>query len=315
MNTSDNALEFENVAKTYEGNVEALSSISFNVRPGEIFALLGPNGAGKSTLIHILTGIVQKTSGRVCVMGSDIDTDTINAKRKIGLVPQELSFDPFFTSRELLSLTRGYFGLAPDKEYEEELLDIFALTPHANKKARHLSGGMRRRLLIARALVHKPEVLILDEPTAGVDVDLRQNLWKAVRNFKAQGTTILLTTHYIEEAEDLSDRTCILSHGRVLALDDTQKLIDQMGRDRTLEITLNQKLESIPDELKPWKPRLKGNSICLSYAAGKVGDLLAQVSGRGWSIDDIKIHKDDLEDVFLKLTREHDEVVAGNGSE
>lgn len=297
------AISFEAVRKIYEPDVEALSEVTFDIREGEIFALLGPNGAGKSTLIHILVGLAEKTSGRISVFGKDQEEDPIGVKRSLGFVPQELGFDPFFTPLELLQLTRGYYGLAPDPEYINQLLDIFSLTPEKNKKTRQLSGGMRRRLLVARALVHRPPVLLLDEPTAGVDVELRQSLWDTVLRLREEGTTILLTTHYLEEAEDYSDRTCIISHGKVLALDDTRSMIDKLGRDRVLEVRMAREIDRVPEALAAYNARISGASLFLTYQPGEAGELIKRLAHLELGIEDLRVETDDLEDVFLQLTR------------
>lgn len=300
------AVEFQNVEKVYEGGVRALDGVTFSIPRGEVFALLGPNGAGKSTLIHILAGIARKTAGRVTVLGFDLDREGLEVKRRLGFVPQEIAFDPFFTPRELLALTSGYFGLKPDRAWIDALLATFALSDKADVKARKLSGGMRRRLLIAKALVHKPAILLLDEPTAGVDVELRQALWDTVRKLTEGGTTILLTTHYIEEAEEMAKTTCILSRGRLVAYDATEALVEKMGRDRQIELRLAAPLAAPPEALARYRPALEraGTRLRLSYAPGEAGRLLEVVAGLGLSIDDVRVYTDDLEDVFLRLTRE-----------
>ncbi|RMH56800.1 MAG: ABC transporter ATP-binding protein [Candidatus Hydrogenedentota bacterium] len=298
------AVEFREVTKVYAQGTRAVDNVTFSIHRGEIFSLLGPNGAGKTTLIQILSGIVEKTAGKVFVEGVDLDRDPYDIRRRLGYVPQEIAFDPFFTPREILRLTRGYFGLPPDQAYCEELLRTFALAEKGDEKARQLSGGMRRRLLIARALVHRPTVLLLDEPTAGVDVELRRSLWETVRRLKESGTTILLTTHYLEEAEELSDRTCILSEGHILALDETDLLVEKMGRDRVIELFLEDLPHSIPEILVPYRPRVANGRLYLSYAPGEAGRVLKIIAGSDLRVRDLRVHTDDLEDIFLRLTRE-----------
>src|SRR5206468_268932 len=219
------AIRIESLCKTYAGGKQALNDVSFDVPRGQIFGLLGPNGAGKSTLINILAGLVVKTSGRVNIWGFDIDEHPRNAKRSIGVVPQEIIFDPCSTPRETREIQAGRYGIPPAERQSDGLLAAMHLTDKANAYARTLSGGMKRRLLVAKAMVHSPPILVLDEPTAGVDVELRQQLWKYVRSLNAQGVTIVLTTHYLEEAEELCDRIAIINHGRLIANDTTRTLV------------------------------------------------------------------------------------------
>ena len=225
------AIRIESLSKTYSSKgtepKRALNEVSFDVPRGQIFGLLGPNGAGKSTLINILAGLVVKTGGKVTIWGFDIDEHPRNAKRSIGVVPQEIIFDPFFTPRETLEIQAGLYGIAATKRKSDELLAAMHLTDKANAYSRTLSGGMKRRLLVAKAMVHSPPILVLDEPTAGVDVELRRQLWDYVRQLHAQGVTIVLTTHYLEEAEELCDRIAIIHHGRVIANEPTRELVSK----------------------------------------------------------------------------------------
>jgi len=223
------AIRIESISKTYVAKgmepKRALNDVSFDVPRGQIFGLLGPNGAGKSTLINILAGLVVKSSGKASIWGFDIDEHPRNAKRSIGIVPQEILFDPFFTPKEALEIQAGLYGIAPEHRKTDELLAAMHLTDKANAYSRTLSGGMKRRLLVAKAMVHSPPILVLDEPTAGVDIELRRQLWDYVRKLNAEGVTVVLTTHYLEEAEELCDRIAIINHGRVVANEPTRQLV------------------------------------------------------------------------------------------
>ena len=232
----DPAIRIESLSKIYAAKgaepKRALDNVSFDVPRGQIFGLLGPNGAGKSTLINILAGLVVKTGGKITIWGFDIDQHPRNAKRSIGVVPQEIIFDPFFTPRETLEIQAGLYGIAPQDRKSDELLAAMHLTDKAHAYARTLSGGMKRRLLVAKAMAHSPPILVLDEPTAGVDVELRRQLWDYVRKLNAQGVTIVLTTHYLEEAEQLCDRIAIIHHGRVIANEPTRELVPRRRKKR-----------------------------------------------------------------------------------
>src|SRR5438309_3801031 len=240
------AIRIESLSKTYAGGKRALDKVSFDVPRGQIFGLLGPNGAGKSTLINILAGLVVKTSGDVTIWGFDIDEHPRNSKRSIGVVPQEIIFDPFFTPRETLEIQAGLYGIAPKARHSDELLAAMHLTDKANAYSRTLSGGMKRRLLVAKAMVHSPPILVLDEPTAGVDVQLRQQLWAYVRHLNEQGVTIVLTTHYLEEAENLCDRIAIINHGRLIANEATRTLVG-MAQEKAVEVTVDRDIVHAPD--------------------------------------------------------------------
>ena len=237
------AIRIEALSKTYEGGKLALNEVSFDVPRGQIFGLLGPNGAGKSTLINILAGLVVKTGGKVVIWGFDIDKHPRNSKRSIGVVPQEIIFDPFFTPRETLEIQAGLYGVPAADRKSDELLAAMHLTDKANAYSRTLSGGMKRRLLVAKAMVHSPPILVLDEPTAGVDVELRRQLWDYVRRLNAEGVTIVLTTHYLEEAEQLCDRIAIIHHGRVIANEPTRELVSR-AQEKAVVVTFDKDIAS-----------------------------------------------------------------------
>ncbi len=295
-----NALE-----KTYAGGKRALDGVTFDVPRGEIFGLLGPNGAGKSTIINILSGMVQKTGGSACVWGFDIDEHPRNAKASIGIVPQEILFDPFFTPFEALELQAGLYGVPKPKRRSMELLRAVRLDDKANAYSRTLSGGMKRRLLVAKAMVHSPPVLVLDEPTAGVDIELRQQLWAYVRELNAQGVTIVLTTHYLEEAEELCDRIAIINHGQLIANKPTRELVG-MALEKIVEVTVDRDLTEAPVSPVFENVVLKGErvlAITYSKAKANAGDVLAAVGAAGLGIVDVSTREADLENVFLNLTR------------
>ncbi|MEO0501668.1 MAG: ABC transporter ATP-binding protein [Pseudomonadota bacterium] len=303
---SEAAIEIRNVEKTYSDGKRALKGVSFDVPRGQIFGLLGPNGAGKSTLINILAGLVNKTGGTASIWGFDIDRDRKNAKRAIGIVPQEVLFDAFFTPLEALELQAGMYGIAPKDRRSMEILRALRLEDKAKAYSRTLSGGMKRRLLIGKALVHNPPILILDEPTAGVDIELRQQLWDYVRELHAQGTTIVLTTHYLEEAEELCDRIAIINHGEVIANDDTATLL-ATAREKCLIAIVDRDLDAVPDGLPVQKAELVGTrELVLTYDRSEVGAgaLLAALSERGLGVEDVSTREADLEDVFLHLTQQ-----------
>ena len=303
------AIVIDNLVKRYapsggdEGKL-ALAGVSFDVPQGGIFGLLGPNGAGKSTLISILAGMVLKTSGTAKVWGFDIDHDMRNAKRSIGIVPQEIVFDPFFTPFEVLENTAGLWGVAKPLRRSMELLRAVHLEDKARAYSRTLSGGMRRRLLIAKALVHQPPVLVLDEPTAGVDVDLRRQLWELVEEMNAQGVTVVLTTHYLEEAEALCDRIAIINHGQVIANKPTRELVD-MAREKIVVLTLDRDIAAPPMAHAFLKSTKTGDRVLeVTYNKDKTnaGEVMALVQAQGFAIVDVTTREADLEDVFVSLT-------------
>ena len=298
----DAAIDIRGLEKTYASGKVALSAIDLRIPRGSIFGLLGPNGAGKSTTINILAGLVNKTGGTARVWGFDIDEHPRNAKRAIGIVPQELVFDAFFTPFETLEITAGLFGVPPRARRTMELLRAVRLEDKAHAYARTLSGGMKRRLLVAKALVHNPPVLVLDEPTAGVDIELRALLWDYVRELNAGGTTIVLTTHYLEEAENLCEQIAIIDKGRVVANADTKSLVASAG-DKKLVVTVDTDLARVPDGL-PERTSMQGRTLTITYdkRQSSAGAVLASVTGAGLTIVDVSTKEADLEDVFLSLT-------------
>ena len=298
------AISFQSVSKIYPAarnqtspGLKALDNVSFDIQPGEFFGLLGPNGAGKTTLISILAGLSRASSGTVKVHGSDVVTDYANARRKLGIVPQELVFDPFFTVREALRIQSGYFGIRKNDDWIDELLASLGLADKAHANMRQLSGGMKRRMLVAQALVHKPPVIVLDEPTAGVDVELRQTLWQFIAKLNRQGSTILLTTHYLEEAEALCSRLAMLKQGRVVALASTSELLKAASSN-----VLRFKIDSeLPAHLAE-KARITGRIMQFpAHNAQEIEHYLAAVRQAGLVAEDVEIRKADLEDVFLEV--------------
>jgi ABC-2 type transport system ATP-binding protein len=284
---------------------EALQHVDLAIPRGSLFGLLGPNGAGKSTLINILAQLVLKTAGQVSVWGFDLDRSPRDVASAIGVVPQELNIDPFFTPRELLELQAGLYGVPRAERRTSEILQALGLADRAEAYARTLSGGMRRRLLIAKALVHTPPVLVLDEPTAGVDVELRQQLWNYVRDLNAKGVTVLLTTHYLEEAEQLCDRIAIINHGRVIACDTTIALLRRLDA-KELSIIVDHDLAGIPASLRSFDAMLKDSRrLVVRYQPSRtrVAEILNAVQEAGLEIVDLSTLEADLEDLFLQLTR------------
>ena len=282
----------------------ALKGVSFDVPQGQIFGLLGPNGAGKSTLINILAGLVMKTGGSADIWGFDIDQDSRNAKRSIGIVPQEVVFDPFFTPFEVLENQAGLYGVPKAARRSLELLGQVHLADKADAYSRTLSGGMKRRLLIAKALVHTPPVIVLDEPTAGVDVELRRQLWELVSDLNAHGVTVVLTTHYLEEAEELCDRIAIINNGQLIANKPTRELV-AMGREKVLVVTLDKDVGTAPTHTAFHKCELTGErtlEITYNMDRTNAGEVLALVQGLGFGIVDVTTREADLEDVFVSLT-------------
>ena len=306
MATADPAIRIESLTKVYEGGKLALDEVSFDVPRGQIFGLLGPNGAGKSTLINILAGLVTKTGGKAVIWGFDIDEHPRNAKRSIGVVPQEIIFDPFFTPRETLEIQAGLYGIARADRQSDALLAAMHLTDKANAYSRTLSGGMKRRLLVAKAMVHSPPILVLDEPTAGVDVELRRQLWDYVRSLNAQGVTVVLTTHYLEEAEELCDRIAIINHGKVIANEPTRDLLAK-AQEKAVVVTIDRDLDHVPanncfDNIVLVDER----TLEITYRKDKVnaGQVLGALTADGLGIVDVSTRDPDLEDVFLSLVAE-----------
>ena len=307
--TPDAAIETTGLEKTYAASkrtapMHALKGVDLKVPRGSFFALLGPNGAGKSTLINILAGLVVKSAGSATVWGYDIEAEMRGARRSIGVVPQELNIDPFFTPREMLDTQAGLYGIPTSHRKTQEVLEAVGLEDKANAYARSLSGGMRRRLLVGKAMVHSPPVLILDEPSAGVDVDLRRQLWTHVKSMNAAGTTVLLTTHYLEEAEALCDTIAIINHGRLIACEPTAQLLGQLDSKQML-ITVDRDLADVPSEMAAFATELEGTRrLCISFPPSRVhaGQVLTAVGDAGLGIADVITREADLEDIFLKLT-------------
>jgi ABC-2 type transport system ATP-binding protein len=294
------AIRFNNVSKTYagaRGNVQALNGVSFDIQQGEFFGLLGPNGAGKTTLISILAGLSRASSGQVSVMGHDVVADYAAARQSLGIVPQELVFDPFFSVVETLRIQSGYFGVKNNQAWIDEVLAELGLADKASANMRQLSGGMKRRVLVAQALVHRPPVIVLDEPTAGVDVELRQTLWRFVARLNREGHTVLLTTHYLEEAEALCGRIGMLKGGKLVALDSTAALL--AGRASTmLRFKTDQ---ALPPQLLD-QARITGRIVQLkAQDAAQVELHLAALRAAGVQVEDLTIGRADLEDVFLEI--------------
>ncbi len=306
----DAAIAIDSLCKTYKGGHRALDDVTVHVPQGQIFGLLGPNGAGKSTIINILAGLVTKTSGSATIWGFDIDAHPRNAKNSIGIVPQEIVFDPFFTPFETLELVAGLYGVPKASRKSLELLRAVRLEDKANAYARTLSGGMKRRLLVAKAMVHSPPILVLDEPTAGVDIELRQQLWAYVRELNAKGVTIVLTTHYLEEAEELCDRIAIINRGKLIANKPTRELVG-MAREKVIVLTLDKDAAKASDNGafdREFFERtvLRGPRILeVVYDREKInaGGVMDHVQQMGFGITDVSTKDADLEDVFLNLTR------------
>ena len=295
------AIQIQQVHKRY-GAVQALGGIDLEVAPGEFFGLLGPNGAGKTTLINILAGLARADSGSVRVLGHDVITQYRESRRALGVVPQELVFDPFFSVRETLRIQSGYFGLKHNDDWIDEIMHHLDLTGKANANMRSLSGGMKRRVLVAQALVHKPPVIVLDEPTAGVDVELRQGLWEFVRGLNRDGHTIVLTTHYLEEAEALCARIAMLKLGRIVALDSTSNL---MNRRDSLYLRLRLSGAQLPAALTALLRDSRDGAHTLrlrSYA--EVEGVLAQVREAGAQLEELELLQPDLEDVFVQIMKD-----------
>ena len=300
------AISFESVSKAYpssrgpkDATFLALDRVSFNIEQGEFFGLLGPNGAGKTTLISILAGLTQASAGRISVLGHDVARDYAQARRSLGVVPQELVFDPFFNVREALRFQSGYFGVRHNDDWIDELLESLGLTDKADANMRALSGGMKRRVLVAQALVHKPPVIVLDEPTAGVDVELRQTLWQFIAKLNKQGSTVLLTTHYLEEAEALCSRIAMLKTGRVVALNHTSELLKGASSN-----VLRFKVDSDLPKVLAEQARITGRIVQFpAHDAHEIERFLAAVREAGLVAQDVEIRKADLEDVFLEVMK------------
>ena len=304
-----NVLHVKNLSKTYfkdsAKSIVALNNLNLEVKEGEIFGLLGPNGAGKSTFINILSGTTMKSSGDVNVWGFDIDKNPRQVRASIGIVPQEINVDPFFTPRKLLELQAGMYGIRKKDRITDTILKLVSLESQSKSYTRSLSGGMKRRLMVAKALVHKPPIVILDEPTAGVDVELRGNLWDNVRSLNKQGVTIILTTHYLEEAEKMCDRIGILNNGKLVALDSTDNLLKKI-QTKKVKFTVNKQVNIKSNILNSLKISSNDkNSLSVIYEKSKINinDLIQTIEKQGINILDISTDDGDLEDVFLTLTK------------
>lgn len=300
------AIKIESLKKTYQGKggpTEALKGVSFSIKQGECFGLLGPNGAGKSTMINILSGVTQKTSGTVTVNGFDLDKQSVDVKKSLGIVPQEISFDAFFTIEAALKFQFGYYNQRIDKKYLAELLERLKLTDKKKLWPMMLSGGMKRRLMIGRALIHRPKILILDEPTAGVDVELRHGLHDFIRELNAQGTTVILTSHYLEEVELLCQRIGIIHRGELVALDDKEQLKNRFQTTRVFSIALSEKLKQIPAGLQSFQPVTNDTELKLTFEEHRYADVLQAVAQAKLPLSNFRVIEPSLEDVFMSLTK------------
>jgi len=302
-------IEIRGLTKTYKSGLKALDAVDLSIAKGEIFALLGPNGAGKTTMISIVCGIVTPTSGTVTAAGHDIQSDYRRARSAIGLVPQELTTDAFETVWATVTLSRGLFGKAPNKPFIEQLLKDLSLWDKKDSKIMTLSGGMKRRVMIAKALSHEPDILFLDEPTAGVDVELRKDMWAMVRKLRERGVTIILTTHYIEEAEEMADRVGVILKGRLVLVEEKTALMKKLGR-KTLTLQLQEPLAALPPELSDWTLELKADGSELEYVfdsnAEKTGvpSLMRRLSDLGIGFKDLSTRQSSLEDIFVGLVHQ-----------
>jgi ABC-2 type transport system ATP-binding protein len=306
---TDPILSIRQLRKTYGTGVEALKPIDLDIQRGEIFALLGPNGAGKTTLINITCGIVTPTSGEVLVDGKNWQSDYRHARERIGLVPQELTTEAFEPVSRTVTFSRGLYGKPRNDQKIEELLKRLSLWDKRKTIMMHLSGGMKRRVMIAKALSHEPAILFLDEPTAGVDVELRRDMWDLVRHLRDDGTTIILTTHYIEEAEEMADRVGVISRGELIAVDEKKSLMSKMGK-KTLDIMLADPLAAVPLELAEWNLELEndGHVLCYQFDSNAertgIASLMRKLSDLGIAYKDLSTHQSSLEDIFVELVHE-----------
>ena len=309
---SDNQIVISDLSKVYDNGFKALKNINLNIKKGEIFAMLGPNGAGKTTLISIICGIVIPSSGNVLVDNYDIINDFRETRSRIGIVPQELTLEQFETVFNNISFSRGLYGKKPNNQYIEKILKQLSLWDKKDLRLRQLSGGMKRRVLIAKALSHEPSILFLDEPTAGVDVELRQDMWKIVRSLRESGVTIILTTHYIEEAEAIADRVGVINQGEIIVVDQTKELLKKMGT-KKLTIDLQEKISKIPDKLEKYNLTIGDNNMSLDYLykvdAKRTGitNLLQDLKDAGLKLKDLKTEQSTLEKIFVSLVKEKNE--------
>ena len=310
---SDNQIVISNLSKVYDNGFEALKKVNLNIKKGEIFAMLGPNGAGKTTLINIICGIVKPSSGKVTVENYDIIDDYRETRSRIGLVPQELTLEQFETVFNNVSYSRGLYGKKPDPTHIERVLKQLSLWDKKDLRLRQLSGGMKRRVLIAKALSHEPSILFLDEPTAGVDVELRQEMWKVVKSLRNTGVTIILTTHYIEEAEAIADRVGVINQGEIIIVEQKKELIKKMGH-KKLTVELQEEIVKIPSSLQKYNLSLGTNKMSLDYTYNLeekqtgITNLLQDIKDSGLKLRDLKTEQSNLEKIFVSLVRENNEI-------
>ena len=310
---SNNQISINNLSKVYDNGFNALKNINLKINRGEIFAMLGPNGAGKTTLISIICGIVNPTSGNVSVDDYDIIKDYRETRSRIGLVPQELTLEQFETVFNNVSYSRGLYGKKPDPNHIEKILKQLSLWDKKNLILRQLSGGMKRRVLIAKALSHEPNILFLDEPTAGVDVELRQEMWKVVESLRDTGVTIILTTHYIEEAEAIADRIGVINQGEIIVVEKTEELLKKMGH-KKLTVELQEKIENLPNTLDKYNLSLGKNNMSVDYTYSVrekqtgITNLLQDLKDSGLKLKDLKTEQSTLEKIFVNLVRENNEI-------
>jgi ABC-2 type transport system ATP-binding protein len=310
---SQNQIIINNLSKIYKNGFNALKSVNLNIKKGEIFAMLGPNGAGKTTLISIICGIVKPSSGKVTIDNFDIIDDYRETRSRIGLVPQELTLEQFETVFNNVSYSRGLYGKKPDPQHIEKILKQLSLWDKKDQRLRQLSGGMKRRVLIAKALSHEPSILFLDEPTAGVDVELRQDMWKIVEELRSTGVTIILTTHYIEEAEAIADRVGVINQGEIIVVEETKELLKKMGH-KKLTVELQDEISEIPDSLDKYKLVLGNNKMSIDYTynvqAEQTGitNLLQDIKDAGLKLKDLKTEQSTLEKIFVSLVKENNEI-------
>jgi ABC-2 type transport system ATP-binding protein len=310
---SENQIIIHNLSKKYDNGFNALKTVNLNIKKGEIFAMLGPNGAGKTTLISIICGIVKPTSGKVTVDGFDIINDYRETRSKIGLVPQELTLEQFETVFNNVSYSRGLYGKKPNPEYIEKILKDLSLWDKKDQRLRQLSGGMKRRVLIAKALSHEPSIIFLDEPTAGVDVELRKDMWKVVEDLRKTGVTIILTTHYIEEAEAIADRVGVINQGEIILVDQTKELLKKMGH-KKLTVDLQEEIDEIPSNLEKYKLEIRSDKMSVDYTYNLstkqtgITNLLQDLKDAGLKLRDLKTEQSTLEKIFVSLVKENNEI-------
>ena len=310
---SDNQIVIKDLSKVYDNSFKALKKINLKVKQGEIIAMLGPNGAGKTTLISIICGIVTPSSGTVTVDGFDIIKDYRETRSRIGMVPQELNLESFETIFDTVSYSRGLYGKPPKPKHIEKILKDLSLWEKKDQRLRQLSGGMKRRVLIAKALSHEPKILFLDEPTAGVDVELRKEMWKVVDSLRKTGVTIILTTHYIEEAEAIADRIGVINQGEIILVEEKKELLKKMGQ-KTLTIELQQRIEEIPKSLEKYNLNIGDNKMYLNYTYSLkekqtgITNLLQDLKDTGLKLRDLKTEQSNLENIFVNLVRENNEI-------